>query len=773
MKKTRILAAILAFVMIISLCACGDKGQTDKPETSDPVEVLDNGRYPSVTVALSADPENLEPKDGNNLSKIGMYWQIYETLFDYDDDGNMVPSIGKSITCVDEFTYDVEIYDCVYDSEGNHITAGDVAFSVNWLVDNGNAVKYDLFESIEVVDEYTVRWHWNAAPTSWGDLEFPLCRTFIVSEDEFNSRNFSSDPVGTGSYVVKSYTSGSSLVLEANDDYWLLKNPEIMDTHLDLHRANVQTIEYKVISEAAQAQIALEQGTVDYCDYVLAQVLSQFQTGKYADMYKTSSTVAVDYYYLSPNCHESSVMSDANLRLAVWYALDSASIATVMGGNYIPMDTFGNEAYPDYNAAWAEEDTYMNTYDLDKAKEYLEKSSYNNETLILVGDSTEAAKNALTMIQTQLQMVGINTKIETMSASMFQTTTATPADWDIHFASVGGTSLVGSYNRLFGNGVNTYEGVNYSIGFIDDAKLQTLYEESKADATNDDEHIKAVIDYVMEQGYMYALAGTSTTVVYSADIDLYYREGFYATMGCSGYEGVEEAHSQNVTIVDAVMPEASELPENVYIFNQIFNPEDGAGIVYTLTLGEDGNGWTLDAVASWGDEYHLSGDKYFDNPDVENCIMTTPPASGEYPKQADFIEEDLLCKWVLFGKNAMVPLNYADADAYKESVLSQVTVFEYAQIFNPEDGAGLYYTLTLGEGGNGWTLDVIASWGEEYHLSGDKYFDCPDAEGAIMTTPPASGEYPKQAEFVEEDGLCKWMLDRSTATMIPLNLMEG
>lgn len=757
----------MALMMIFSFCACGD---TKTP--SDSAEVLDNGRYSRVTVALSADPENLEPKDGNNLSKIGWYWQIYETLFDYDDNGQMVPSLGKTITCVDELTYDVEIYDCIYDSEGNHITAEDVVYSVNWLVDNGNAVKYDLFESIEAVGDYTIRWHWNAAPTSWGDLEFPLCRTFIFSQAAFESRNFSSSPVGTGSYVVKSYTSGSSLVLEANDDYWLLKNPKIMDTHLDLHRANVQTIEYKIIAEAAQAQIALEQGTVDYCDYVLAQVLSEFQSEKYAGIYKTNSSVAVDYYYLSPNCFPGGVMDDINLRLAIWYALDSASIATVMGGQYVPMDTFGNEAYPDYNAAWADEATYMNTQNLDRAKEYLANSSYSGEELVLVGDSTEACKNALTMIQSQLQQVGIKTKIDTMSASMFQTTTASPNGWDIHFASVGGTSLVGSYNRLFGNGVNTYEGEKYSIGFVKDDKLQTLYEESKADATNDDAHIKAVIDYAMEKGYMYALAGTSTTVVYSADIDLYYREGFYATMGCSNYDGVEEAHSQNVTVLEVAMPEPTKLAENVYIFKQIFNPEDGMGITYTLTLGEDGNGWTLDAVAGWGDEYHLSGDKYFDNPDVTGCIMTTPPASGEYPQQAEFVEDDGLCKWVLFGKNAMVPLNYADADAYMESVLSQVTVFEYAQIFNPEDGAGIYYTLTLGADGNGWTLDAVASWGDEYHLSGDKYFDNPEVKNCVMTTPPASGEYPKQAEFVEDDGLCKWVLDRSTASMIPLNLIE-
>ena len=284
MKKLRIFSIALTIVMLVSMLAACAK-PTATPTEAPTTHILDNGRYDKIIVAVAQDPVNLMPTNGNGVPVNGFYWNIYETLFNFDDQNNLVPSIGKSITIVDDKTYDVEIYDVVIDSEGNKITAADVVYSVNWLIDSGNAIKYDMVESIEVVGDYTVRWHWNKAPSSWTELEFPFVRTNIFSQAAFESRNFSTEPVGTGNYVVKDFIVGSSLTLEANDDYWLLNYQEIMDTHLDLHRANVQTIEYRVIAEASQAQIALEQGTIDYCDYLPAAILPQFEEDQYIDQY--------------------------------------------------------------------------------------------------------------------------------------------------------------------------------------------------------------------------------------------------------------------------------------------------------------------------------------------------------------------------------------------------------------------------------------------------------------------------------------------------------
>ena len=685
MKK--IIATLLAAIMVFALCACGSSsstattaaggtsgGESSGSESSGTAG--DSGRYDIIKVAVSQDPEHLKPYNGNGNPKTYFYQNVYEALFDYDDENNLVPSIGKSITIVDSTHYQVEIYDCVYDSAGNHITADDVVYSINWLVDQGEAVKFEVFDSIEKVDDYTIEYTWAYEPSTWDDLEFPMTRCWIFSQAamEASADSFATAPVATGPYVVKSYTAGSSLVLEANDDYWLLKEPEIMDTHLDLHRANVQTIEFDVIAEAAQAQIALEQGTVDYCEYIQTMAMDEFaEGGQYADKYTVKATEMGDYYYIYGNCTDGKITDDVNFRLACWNAIDSSAVAKAMGGDYAPMNTIGNSAFPDWDERLGDHDTIMNTCDLDKAKELLAKTDYNGEELILLCENTEAYQNAATMIQTQLAQIGVNIKINSVTHQIAESTQADPTAWDFSIASIGGSSLTGAYNRMLGNGVYEVDGQTVSIFFERDDELQSLYETAKADATHDYEHLQALIDYATEeQGYVYALAEMSTAVVCSNKItDLYIRETTYANFGASEYEGCTAEHSASVSIIEAEMPEPSELADNVHVFYQVFNPDDGAGIVWKLTVNDD-ESWKLEIKSTKEDiepseTVTLTGDKTFPVDGNDAAITTTPPQEGEtyWKENADWYEDDGVCQWELLDNNGMVPVNYEDYETYK------------------------------------------------------------------------------------------------------------
>ncbi|MBE6016546.1 MAG: ABC transporter substrate-binding protein [Lachnospiraceae bacterium] len=682
MKK--LIATLLAVIMVISLAACGGSGSggattaagggdaTTAAGGGETPAATETGRYPSFKIAVNADPTNLNPTNGNGNPKTLFYHSIYEALFDYDDDNNFVPSLGKSITCVDSLHYQVEIYDCIYDSNGNHITADDVVYSVNWLVESGECPKYEVFDSIKKIDDYTVEWTWKFEPTSWDELEFPMTRTWIFSQKEMENGNFATAPVGTGAYVVKSYVPGSSVVLEANDDYWLLKNPEIMDTHLDIHRANVQTVEFLIIAEAAQAQIALEQGTVDYCEYIQTMAMPEFEEGgPFADKYTAEELVQGDYIFVHCNCWDTKLTSDVNLRKAIWYAIDSAAVCVAMGGNYAPMDTIGNSAYPDWDDSMGDQETYMNTYDPDLAKDYLSKSNYKGEELTLICESNEAQQNAAVMIQAQLDQIGIKVKINALANSLMRTTEADHDAWEISIASIGGPSLVGSYNRLMGNGTYEIDGKKYNVSFVSDDKMQELYETAKADATHDTEHIQEAIDYTTkENAFFYALAQPATAIVCSKNVaKLYKREHNFTIPTACEFVGYAAEHSANVTPLDVALPEPSGLPNNVHIFYQVFNPEDGAGIVWKLTVNPD-DSWTLEVKSTKPDiepaeTITMTGDKNFPG-DGPNQITTVPPEGSDFWKEhADWYEDDGVCKWEILDNNGLVPVNFKDYEKYK------------------------------------------------------------------------------------------------------------
>jgi ABC-type transport system substrate-binding protein len=549
-NSKKLVSLLLAMAMVISLAACGGNGneESSNGNTSNPsasnqggTEGGDSsnneggagestGLYPELTVATSVDWKTLEPCSPNQDGRYYFLYNIYEALFDMDNTGSLVGNIATDYTLADDgMSAVVNIYDCVYDSDGNHITADDVVYSVNWLVDSGNALGYDAFDHIEKTGDYQVTWYFSEAMTGVKSLEQFFLRTMIFSETAYNSHNFATDPVGTGNYKVTNVVTGSSITLEARDDYWG-SDPAVAAQREGYHTATVQKVTFQVIAEAAQAAVALEMGTVDMCGYITEDMLYEFQEGgQYADKYQVVDAMSSDHYRLNPNFAEESLCSDENLDKAIYYALNNEVIATAMGGSYIPMSGLGFTYFGDYNAAWDEEPNYINTYDPELAKEYLAKSNYKGEELTMIGLSSEAAKNAMQMMQSQLQQVGINVKLASYDQNTMEATMASRSGWDLALSKAGGTSFAGTFgafNQKINNGWNKF--------WIQDEKLFELRETMSADATHDDEHVKEFVDYVLEHGYQYDVAIESNTIVIPADMtEVYLREGYFTPCACS------------------------------------------------------------------------------------------------------------------------------------------------------------------------------------------------------------------------------------------------
>lgn len=537
MKKT--IALLLALMMVCGLftgCSNTTSNNSTPPAGNSEPAQTDNsggdsdGRRDEITVALSVDLADLTPCQPNGPGRSNIFWTIYETLFDYDENMNFTGNLAKGYTEVSDTEWDVELYQEIYDSDGNHITADDVVFCVNWLVDNGYNIRYNLFDSIEKIDEYTVRYHWTEKPASLSDLEWPLCRTFIFSETAWNEHNFASEPVATGNFKVENYTIGSSLVLVANEDYWADKTSEDVSGRMPYHNTNVSRTVFNVIPESTSAVLSLQTGEIDFCDYVPVANLADFQEGgAYSDKYIVETTISTDYYYLMPNATSSVLGDDVNLRLAIYYALDNNAIAAVMGGDYMPLQTLGSTAFPDFNESWNDEANYVNTQDADKAKEYLAQSSYSGETITIVGVSDEAAQNAMRVIVNELQAVGITAEMVPYEKAMFQTIVAEREGWDFSLTSVGGATLIGSFSTLF----SQIENNGYSSGWVKDDTLEELFQTANADATHDDEHMKELIDYAFENGYVYPLTALSSSLVYTKDISkVVTREGYWVIGAC-------------------------------------------------------------------------------------------------------------------------------------------------------------------------------------------------------------------------------------------------
>ncbi len=553
MKSKLSLLIVLLTIVSLMLSACGSAAPTTAPvaaaateapavaatdapaaaaSTEAPAAPAAAGIYPKVTVAVSQDPGDLKPVGVNMGSKPYIYHEFYENLFDLVDN-EYVPVLAKGFTKVDDLHYDVQLYENIYDSAGNHITASDVVYSTQVLVDAGMNFKWYMVGDIKAKDDYTVEYTWSKPITDVGELEFPWCRTVIFSQKSYEASpdKFATAPIATGAYVVKEFTSGSKIVLEANPKYWQT-DKSLVSTR---HQANVQTIEYDVISEPAQNVIALETGAVDYSELVPAENLAEFQTGgKYADKYNSEVASGSYVYALNLNQSAGKAGADLNLRLAVFYAIDNASIATALQETIVPAKAFGTPHFgSEYQAAWDTTPNYVNTFDPEKAKELLAKTAYKGEKLILATMQDDNSQKIATVIQGFLLNVGINTEIKILDQTEQNIIDTESDGYDIKIFGMGGGSLIGEWNRV----MNNHElGKDYSVGFVKDPQLQTLFETANAIASHTPENLTALENYVLANGYFYAIGSPRINMVYSKNISkVVFRENEFILPGSSTY----------------------------------------------------------------------------------------------------------------------------------------------------------------------------------------------------------------------------------------------
>lgn len=530
MKKQKLLVLVLVVIMSTTLLS-GCNTQTDSPPSATPtppdisaelekskdVEVdttrkstaNTDERYDKIVWHIPSDPQDLKPYDMNGARKRPFCSVVYESLFELDG-SEYVPELAKGYTEVDDLHWDVEIWDNIYDHKGNHITSSDVVYSYNWLIDNGYQKKYDVFESIEALDEYTVRFTWSKPVDSLGELEWPWCCTAVFSEESYNTYDFATEPVGTGPYYVSNYVSGSKVVVEAYDDYWQ-KDESALTIY---KKQNVQTMEFVILSEQAQVVIALQTGAIDITKEVTAENVGYFADGgEYSadyDVYNAPSDMA---FALVCNQSEGKITNDINFRLAVSYAIDNASIGTAVGG-VLGATAFGSPKCSDYNTEWDSLDNYVNTFNLELAKEYLAQTDYNNETLIIKYSTTAAPAGMPELIQGMLQVAGIQTQLEPRDEGMIDNELLDADGWDICIKGGGNPYLISGWNVFLNNGEY---GNGKALGFIADDNLQSQYDLCKTLEGHTVENMNALHQYVIDNCYLTPLAFKVEKIVYNSN----------------------------------------------------------------------------------------------------------------------------------------------------------------------------------------------------------------------------------------------------------------
>lgn len=456
-----------------------------------------------INVGIEADPGDLSPWGPNNTGRTATSDCIYENLA-HCIDGEIHGVLMKDYELAeDESHMTVHIYDNIYDSAGNHMTASDVKFSFEKCVEMGNIYGLSYIENVEVIDDYTVQFNFNTTLYVY-DLETLFETFYVVTEAAYEASpdGMAATPVSTSPYKVTDYVSGYILTLEKTDSYW--QTDESLINPRD--RANVDKINYYIITESSQMTTALENGSIDMSWAVRTDDLPSFQEGgaKAGDfwVYQVPDNLVSQIFC---NCSEDKLTSNADLRKAIYYAIDANMILqSVYNGNGIVTHDVARPKCPDYADEWANEDNYYN-FNLEKAKEHMAASGYKEGevTLSLMCEATDAMSDTAVLIQALLEQIGVKVDINSVESSLLSTYQKDPTAWDLLIISKAASNYVTTcWKNCFSQTYFTWGG---TINFAYDDELQKRIDAARLLSSHTDETVQAAHDYIIDMAYGHGL----------------------------------------------------------------------------------------------------------------------------------------------------------------------------------------------------------------------------------------------------------------------------
>lgn len=341
----------------------------------------------TFTVALQNEVDSFNPFLGIEASSFEMWALTYDYLVGYSMDDMSVDNTGlaeKWETSADGLTWTFTIRDGVLWSDGEPLTAADIAYTYNRIIDGGpEAATWGSYlqgvTEVTAPDATTLTLVTKKPSATLPLLPIPIVPEHVWKDiDEKEVKTYAAEPedgqpvVGSGPFrLVEGKAGGDTYRFEANPDYWK-------------GAAHIDEVVFRVYKSEDPAVQALIKGEVDF-----AEGLSAIQVKALADQPTIEAingnspgfdeiafnTGAVDVETGEPIGDGNKALLDPKFRHALGYALDLDQIiekayqgAGVTGDTIIP---------PSYSAyKWTPPADQAFTFDLAKAGQLLDEAGY-------------------------------------------------------------------------------------------------------------------------------------------------------------------------------------------------------------------------------------------------------------------------------------------------------------------------------------------------------------------------------------------------------------
>lgn len=462
-----------------------------------------------LNIGYGVGIDSLTPFRSNIARNAPFMILIYESLAVFSAEKELEPWVAKSWKTEDNgFTYNIEIYDNVVDSEGNKITSEDIV----WFILKSKELKlkpaFAKVESAEQTGDYTLEV--KLTSNIVGTIERVLSDTFVISKKAFEGSEdeFGSAVISTSPYKLTEFTASSTMSFEKRSDYWQdeANLPEVV-------RPVVEKLRYHTISEASQMGIALETGIIDLAMNVDSATGEQFVDNSQFTVSLAESTQGYQMFFSGADT--SVVADDVKLRQAMCYAIDAQGLIDGLTAGYgTQMWDPASSQLIGFNEKWKDEDYY--SYNREKAMQLLEESGYNGETLILLGTSSSFTQRLAQIIQNYLADIGVSVELNLVDMALYTSIRLDGTQYDMVLNTIGGSYLADHW-------ATRYDPAAYPSGDATSRKDEVLGELLYKTWTTDgwtEENIEEVHDYLVENVISYGLVAPLVFTIWNNDIAL-------------------------------------------------------------------------------------------------------------------------------------------------------------------------------------------------------------------------------------------------------------
>lgn len=458
-----------------------------------------------LTIGLKSEATSMDPHFHNLSTNTQVLQNIFQALVEQDATQAPQPQLAESWEAVDDTTWRFELREGVTFHDGSEFTARDVIYSVCRIPKVENSPSSFSIYTQQITDMRAEDPHTLIIETDGPDPLLPVesATWAILSADAMGAEEElvygpdgtcegmgeipqsgaftdTSIAVGTGPYVLDSFTRGSEMVISRYADYW----GEAPDW---------ERVVMRPIASDGPRVAALLSGDVDMIEQPPIQDIPRIKDAGFNVVDSQSNRViylAMDQEGEAPGISGTdgkNPLTDEKVRQAISLAINrEAIVERIMGGyatpaaELLPPPMFGTSGRE------------VDPYDAEKAKELLAEAGYPDGFQITLGTPNDRYINDEQVAQAVAQMlarIGIETRVDASTASQFFSR-RNNQEFPMYLAGWGAASgemssplksLVATYNPDAGLGVtNAGRYSNEELDKLLAEAMQTIGDEERS-----------------------------------------------------------------------------------------------------------------------------------------------------------------------------------------------------------------------------------------------------------------------------------------------------